>query len=206
MNLTLIRAGDPAYPASLVARMGPDAPEVVWALGDLPSCRRPKLALLCSVRCPGRLILRSYDLAHRLRDGGFAVAGGFHTPMERECLRVLLRGPAPVILCPARSIARFRVPVEHRRPLAEGRLLVLSPFGEDDRRSTADTAAFRNRFVAALVDRLFVAHAAPGGKTERLCIDSLAQGIPISTFEDEANANLLAAGASHAEPEASRFP
>jgi predicted Rossmann fold nucleotide-binding protein DprA/Smf involved in DNA uptake len=193
---TLINRNDPAYPASLLARMGAEAPEAIHALGDLGILARPKLALLCSIRCPGRLILRSYDLAHRLREGAFAVVGGFHTPMEQEWLRVLLRGPAPVILCPARSIARMRVPVAHRGPLEGGRLLVLSPFGEADRRSTADTAALRNGFVAALADRLFVAHAAPGGKTERLCADALAMGIPISTFEDEANANLLVLGAT----------
>jgi predicted Rossmann fold nucleotide-binding protein DprA/Smf involved in DNA uptake len=200
MKLTLIHAADPAYPASLRERMGADAPETVHALGDLAVLARPKLALLCSIRCPGRLILRTYDLAHRLREGPFAVVGGFHTPMEQECLRVLLRGPAPVILCPARSIVRLRVPVEHRGPLEEGRLLVLSPFGEGDRRSTVDTAAFRNRFVAALADRLFVAHAAPGGKTERLCADALALGMPVFTFEDEANRTLLTLGASCAEP------
>jgi len=32
------------------------------------------------------------------------VISGFHTPAEKECLRILLRGAQPIIICPARSI------------------------------------------------------------------------------------------------------
>lgn len=195
VEIVSIRAGDHAYPASLRGRMNGNAPEAVDALGDLRILDRPRLALFCSGKCPGRLILRAYDLAHRLRERGFAIAGGFHTPMEQECLKVLLKGPAPIILCPAHGIARARLPVEYRKPLDEGRLLILSPFTEKDRRSTADTALLRNRFVVALSDRLLAVHAVPGSKTERLCAESLALGIPVLTIEDEANANLLAMGA-----------
>jgi hypothetical protein len=70
---------------------------------------RPYLALLCSVRCPGDLILAAYNLVVALRAAGVTVIGGFHAPMERECLR-LLRGRQPVIVCPARGVERMRVP------------------------------------------------------------------------------------------------
>jgi len=81
--------GDPAYPAGRLAALGQPALGLVGAAELL---RRPLVALFCSRRCPGELILRTYDLARRLRDAGVAVISGFHTPMEREALHFLLKG------------------------------------------------------------------------------------------------------------------
>jgi predicted Rossmann fold nucleotide-binding protein DprA/Smf involved in DNA uptake len=75
-----------------------------------------KVALFCSARCPGDLILKAYDLAKKLRDDGVTVISGFHSPIEKECLRILLRGKQPLIICPARSLANLRVPTEWKRP------------------------------------------------------------------------------------------
>jgi hypothetical protein len=60
----------------------------------------PKLALFCSVRCPGDAILGAYDAAQKLRDDSVTVVSGFHSPVEKECLRILLRGTQPVIILP----------------------------------------------------------------------------------------------------------
>jgi hypothetical protein len=60
-------------------------------------------ALFCSARCPGRAILAAHDQAALWRDEGRCVVGGFHSPVEEECLRILLRGRQPVIVCPARG-------------------------------------------------------------------------------------------------------
>lgn len=73
-------------PAGVRTYLGPSAPRAIAALGNLDILHRPKLALFCSIKCPGRLILRTYDLAQALRDAGEVVIGGFHSPMERECL------------------------------------------------------------------------------------------------------------------------
>lgn len=51
-------------------------------LGDLNILNQQSLALFCSVKCPGNLILQTYDLAQRLRKSGVTVIGGFHSPME----------------------------------------------------------------------------------------------------------------------------
>jgi predicted Rossmann fold nucleotide-binding protein DprA/Smf involved in DNA uptake len=69
-----------------------------------------------------------------------------------------------------------------------GRLL-LSPFGNAVRRVTAETALARSRFGSALADRVCIAHAEPGGKTEHLAEEARQWGKPISTME-EVRANL----------------
>ena len=48
-------------------------------------------------------------------------------------LTILLRGEQPIVVCPARCLARMRVPREYRAPLEAGRLLLLSPFAEHQR-------------------------------------------------------------------------
>lgn len=191
----------PRYPASLTTHLGTNAPERIAATGNLDILSEKALALFCSVKCPGKLILETYDLAGRLRHAGVTIISGFHSPMERECLVTLLRGNQPVIICPARDMKGMRIPAEHREALEKGRLLFLSPFVGNQRRSTAEMAVYRNRFVAALASRVFVAYAEPGGKTEQFCREVIGWGKPLYTLDSAANANLRAMGARTVRPE-----
>jgi len=188
-------------PADLRACLGAETPTSVVALGNRDILSAQTLALFCSVQCPGRLILQTYDLALALQKTDLAVAGGFHTPMEKECLTLLLRGTQPVVVCPARSIAGMRVPAAYRKPLTDGRLLLLSPFEEKRCRVTAQMGAIRNRFVAALADEVFVAHAAAGSRTEQLCREVLGWGKPLLTLDRPENAGLVEMGAVPVTPE-----
>jgi len=168
----------------------------IAALGSVTLLRSPLLGLFCSIRCPGKLILETYDLARALRDAAVPVISGFHTPMEKECLDLLLRGNQPVVMCPARSIEGMRLPSALKSHIESGRLLLLSPFKQKDRRPTAKLAEERNRFVAALATEVFVAYAAEGGKTEQLCRDLIAATKPVFTFDTPANARLVAIGST----------
>jgi len=162
---------------------------------DILNC--PKTALFCSVKCPGKLILDTYDLAKRFREEGPTVISGFHSPMEQECLRILLRSPNSVIWCLARGMYR-RIPakpVDCRAAVAEGRLLIISPFSDKRQQVEAKTAMIRNRVVADMAAAVIVAHAAPGSKMESLCHELIAAGKPVYTFDHPANVALLQAGA-----------
>ena len=170
-------------------------------VGNLRLLDEPLTALFCSNRCPGDLILKTYDLARAMRDARVPVVGGFQTPMEKECLRLLLRGSQPVVVCPARGIEGMRLPRDWRAPLDEGRMLALSPFPAALCRPTAALAARRNEYVAALASRVFIAHAAPGGRTEAFARALADAGKPLLTLDSPANANLLALGAEAVGPE-----
>ena len=65
----------------------------ISSMGNVAILERPMVALLCSEKCPGKLILDTYDLAKLFRKQGVTVISGFHSPMEEECLRILLRSP-----------------------------------------------------------------------------------------------------------------
>ena len=200
MDIIHFTSGDPRYPSRLKLHFGSEAHPSIAALGNLDPLRHKTLAFFCSVKCPGGLILKTYDLAQNLRDQNVAVIGGFHSPMERECLTILLRGSQPVIVCPARNIAT-RIPPEYKQPLEQGRLLILSSFSGKQRRVTEETSVQRNRFVAALADAVLVAYAEPRGKMEQLCREIVAWGKPLYALADDANASLIGLGARAVQPD-----
>ncbi len=168
MNPTVFTPNDVRYPARLRERLGEHAPRTLTALGDPASLSQPKTALFCSVRCPGDAILGAYDTARKLRDEGVTVVGGFHSPVEKECLRILLRGKQPIVICLARSMEKIRLPSAWRVALDAGRLLILSPFEKRPRRPTVESARQRNELVAALSDEVLIIHATPGGQIEQI--------------------------------------
>jgi predicted Rossmann fold nucleotide-binding protein DprA/Smf involved in DNA uptake len=195
MQVVNLSKNAPEYPPSLALYLGNQAPENIACLGNINVLNNKKLSLFCSVKCPGNLILQTYDLARNLRQEGTAVISGFHSPMEQECLKILLRGTQPVIVCPARSIYGMRLKKEFKQPLADGRLLLLSPFTKDKHRVTTENAIIRNRFVAAVADSIFVAHAASGSKMEQFYREIIAWRKSLYMLEDAANDYQISLGA-----------
>ena len=195
METINLRKSAPNYPSALKQHMGKDAPDTIAAIGNHDILRHNSTPFFCSAKCPGDLIVKTYDIAQILRDAGMAVISGFHSPMECECLTILLRGAQPVIICPARSINNMRINKEYKKPLKDGQLLFLSPFDENQQRISAMRSHSRNLFVAAMSAVIFVAHAEPSSKTEELCRKILSWQKPIYTFESDYNKNIIDMGA-----------
>ncbi len=168
----------------------------ITSKGNLDLLDRKLLGFFCSVRCPGDVILKIYDLARTLRSADLTLIGGFQSPMEKDFLDLVLRGPSSVVICPARGLGTMRIPKGWKNQLNEGRLLFLSFFDDTVHRPTADLAATRNAHVAALADRLLIAHAEKGGKTEKLCKDALVHGKPVFALDSPDNVHLLKLGAT----------
>jgi predicted Rossmann fold nucleotide-binding protein DprA/Smf involved in DNA uptake len=192
MSVTLVKPDDSTYPRAVELRC--NGRPTITAVGNLDLLRLAPLALFCSIKCPGDVILRTYDLIRALRDAGVPMIGGFHSPMEKECLTLLLRGRQPIVVCPARSIEGLRIPPPWREPLVEGRLLILSPFEKKDRRVTTETAQVRNLFVAALAGAILVAHAGEGSRTEEFVRRILSWDKRVYTVASCENETLLASG------------
>jgi predicted Rossmann fold nucleotide-binding protein DprA/Smf involved in DNA uptake len=150
------------------ARLGAEVTGRLWLLGNRDLIQKKLTALFCSARCPGNEILKAQDKAHALRNQEPAVISGFHSPVEKECLRILLRGTCPLIWCPARSLDRMRIPKDLKPALDSGRLLILSLFEKYPHRATAESACRRNDLVAALADKAIIIYAEPGGEVERI--------------------------------------
>jgi predicted Rossmann fold nucleotide-binding protein DprA/Smf involved in DNA uptake len=194
LGVTIMESTSPHFPAALQNSELKLSYPLISAIGNLKILGTRLLGFFCATRCPGNVIVHAYDLARAMRDSGIPVIGGFHSPMEKECLDVLLRGTQPLVICPARGIERMRLPAIWRTSLAEGRLLILSPFPAHHRRPTTALAEQRNRFAATLADTIFVAHAGAGSRIERLCSDVIAQSKPVSTLDLPENAHLIRLG------------
>ena len=88
----------------------------------------------------------------------------------------------------------MRIPKDWKKPLDEGRLLLLSFFDDNIRRPTATIATRRNACVVALADRLLVAYAEKDGKIEALCKEALTEGKRVFALDSVDNAQLVECG------------
>ena len=140
----------------------------LWSHGNAALLDQALDALLCSKACPGAKIIEAVDLAQRWRAEDRAVISGFHTLVEKECLRIFLRGPQPIVICPARGLDPFQLPVDWQTKFRRGELLLVSLFDSTIHRATRETAETRTRLVFALAQRHTIIHATPGGLLDQL--------------------------------------
>jgi len=194
-DITIIRPKNRDYPFRLRNKKARALFPKIWGLGNLEILKVPLLGFFCSVKCPGEIILQTYDLARALRDNCISVIGGFHSPIEKDCLDLLIKGDQHIVLCPARSIENMLIKKVFREPLDEGRLLFLSPFEKKIKRQTAKTSQLRNQFVAMLANAVFIAYAEGGGKIEEICAEIFHLKKYLYTFQSVYNENLIKMGA-----------
>ena len=149
-------------------------------LGNKEILKQHKIAFLCSRRCPAYLILKSYDWAIEQREKGNCIISGFHSRIEKDVFHYLLKGKQPIILALARGIKK-RIEPEIEKALEDNRLLMITPFKENVRRITGDTAIKRNELMVELADEIFIAYASKGGNLDQIVKTN--NNKPISTFE-----------------------
>ncbi|MFP4029471.1 MAG: DNA-processing protein DprA [Candidatus Brocadiia bacterium] len=190
INLTHLSRTDALWPTDVQECLKGDTPSVIYARGITEIISGRKMALFSSRQVPGMPISRTYDLMRGLQDASIRVTGGFHSPMERESLDILLRGEQPVIVCPARTIDPYQIPNKWQKAVNNGQMLLLSPFESKHRHQTRELARKRNEFVAALADLVVIAYAEPGGMTEDIARQALEWGKPTVTFDIDDNQNL----------------
>ena len=137
----------------------------VQMIGNAALMRLPKTAFLSSRKVAPQDVMRCYDWAIGVRDTDKCIMGGFQSALEKDVLRFLLRGKAPVVLVLARKLWN-EVPEELREPLGVGRLLVVSPVSAA--RVSASTAMSRNRWILENCDEIVIGSLDPNGGLAKL--------------------------------------
>jgi hypothetical protein len=61
MKAILLHPGDGEYPAGVEKAFGEASLPAITAIGDRKLLRCGPLALFCSIKCPGDVILRTFD-------------------------------------------------------------------------------------------------------------------------------------------------
>ncbi|MGH8190837.1 MAG: DNA-processing protein DprA [Rhodanobacteraceae bacterium] len=119
-------------------------------------------AFFASRQCPGQAIRAALKWALHQAQAGCAVVGGFHSPLERSVLELLLEARSPVVAVLARSVESARLPVAWQAAIGRGHLVVVSGTS-DRRRLDHDRSSSRNELVATLASEIVVAHINPVG-------------------------------------------
>lgn len=131
------------------------ADEIWRGIGNVALLDAPrKLALLVSRRCDGEAVLAAYDRVSAACDGETVVVSGFHSPVEADCLKILLRSSeSRVIMVLARYLGEtFLVHASWREALGQGRLLILSAFQIQQKRPDHASCERRNRQIHVMCE------------------------------------------------------
>ena len=155
-----------ALPANCAQRVGAELATRIVGVGETALLDEPLLGLNASRECPGHVLLETLDRVPEWVKAGRVIVSGFHSPLERQVLRSLLRRKGRAVKVLARGFggqsADYRPTPEEREPLASGRMLVISAFAPSVTRITRATALTRNRLVLALATEIVVPHIAAG--------------------------------------------
>jgi len=190
-----IYQSDKEYPQQLTAILGAKSPDLISFAGNYDLIYNKKLAIFVSSQCSGDTILQTYDFVRQLRRHNISFISGFHSPMEKECMRTISGGDAGIIWCLAKSLKSFTLHPDFNSLFDSGRMLILSPFSDSVTRIKKETAAYRNSVAAALADEIFLPFATPEGKTEKFCLELLALGKPVFTLDSFETQNIIDRGA-----------
>ena len=173
--------------------------EFLDVIGDCQNLNKPMVALFCSSTCSGSAILASMKWVGQLAAGTQTVISGFHSAVEKSFLEVLLTGDCPIIICPPRSLTRYRIPTQYSPALKSKRLSIISNLPESVRTNSAASSMARNRLVAALATEIVITHASDGSKTEQFALELLGQGKNVSCLDPNCE-TLMQAGARRIPP------
>ena len=197
MHTITISPSDTLYPEKVGKWYADQAVPPLHTSGNLEILHSEQsiiIALFSSRNCPGTLLLPAMDMASVLRDNDQTVISGFHSPLEQECLQILLRGNQPIITCPARSIHTMRVVSSWKQPFKDNRLLVISQFPKEKQRINKTFARERNQLVVALADEMLIIYAPPTSTISSLATVAIQRNKKVFAIDAPENDHLFQLG------------
>lgn len=122
-------------------------------------------AFFASRQCPGVAIHAAMDWVMQQAKMKATVVSGFHSPLEKSALEILLTAKSPAVVVLARDAAKAKLPAEWTKAMQAGWLVVISttPVAQTARLTDA-RAHQRNDIAASLAQTIVVAHTSPSGQ------------------------------------------
>ena len=170
-------------------------PSRLWYLGNTSLLKQPLVGITSARAGASDLSPNTGELLRRLVGLEATFIGGWHSPLEKESLKTLLRESPPTIICLAKSVNRFGFFQELKTLLNQDRLLLLTHCSPNAKRISRDASIRRNHLVAGLANVLLVLAAPEGSATFKLARSVIKLGKPVFALEHPANESLLASGA-----------
>lgn len=163
-------------PPHCAQRVGAELAARIVGAGETALLTEPLLGLIASRECPGHVLLETLDCVPEWVKAGRVIVSGFHSPLEQQVLRSVLRRKGRVVKVLARGMTDYHPQPEEREPLATGRMLVITAYPPDVRRTTRETAMVRNRLVLDLATEIIAPHVAAGSPLAALLEKSALAG------------------------------
>lgn len=136
-------------------------------LGNKNILQLQKTGFLCSRKCPAEIVLKSFDWAKEQREKGNCVVCGNHSQIEKDVFEILLKGNQPLILVLARGMKkRFEPTIQ--KALHQNRLLIISPFSDNEKRVTRELAETRNKEILRISNQIIVGFITKDGQLDKL--------------------------------------
>jgi len=156
--------------ANCAQRVGAEFAARIIGNGETSLIDKPLLGLIASRECPGNVLLATLERVPQWVKAGRVIISGFHSPLEQQVLRSLLRrnGYAIKVLACCFSASGYRLAKEEQDAFANGRLLIISAFGADTPRVTRVSAIKRNELVIALSTEVVTPFISKGSPLEEL--------------------------------------
>lgn len=147
-------------PPHYTLRVGSELAARIVGAGQTALLTEPLLGLIASRECPGHVLLETLDRVPEWVQAGRVIVSGFHSPLEQQVLRSVLRRQGRAVKVLARGMGDYRPTAEEREPLAAGRMLVITACRPEVRRITRETALARNRLILDLASEIVVPYLA----------------------------------------------
>ena len=120
------------------------------------------------------------------------MVSGFHSPLEKDLLPILLRGDQPVVMCLARNLESYRISKNQKALIDKGQLLLVSPvFKQSQSRITLQTTQIRNLLIVQICSQVLIIHAEPGGSLDQLCQKWVADQRDVFALRGRPNQHLF---------------
>ena len=89
-EIVTVTPAQTCWPRNVAERLEGAAPSRLWTIGNLDILAAPKIGVFCSVECPVDSLRAAGSAVRALRDQGAVAISGFHSPVEKTCLGILL--------------------------------------------------------------------------------------------------------------------
>ncbi|MGE5306567.1 MAG: DNA-processing protein DprA [Alphaproteobacteria bacterium] len=171
-------------------------PPKLWCSGEQRILNGRLLGIISAREFHPDFALKSAQLLEQLvflKDVSFI--GGWHSPLEKEALRILSASSTQIVFCVAKSLQRFTPPLEVENQLRQGQALLLTHCGPKAKRISREASLRCNELVVGLSNALLVLSAPEGSRSLDLAKAALHCGKSVLTLDDRTNKELIARGA-----------
>jgi predicted Rossmann fold nucleotide-binding protein DprA/Smf involved in DNA uptake len=167
-------------------------PRKLWGIGNAAILGAPLLGIISARQVNSDLASISSQLLEQLAClNEAAFIGGWHSPLEKEALQILLAKTVPIVLCIPKALNRFVPTVDVDNRVSQGQALLLTHCSPRVKRISRDASIRRNQLVISLATALLVLSAPPGSVSFELAKSALRRGKPVLTPEHLVNKELF---------------